>query len=454
MYQKISIAILGLFVCIGTVHAQDAKWHAGVAKTAITPTTPTWMSGYAGRDKPAESKVHDLWAKALVLKAADGKKIVLVTLDLVGISRGVSVEVTEGIQKKLGVARADICLACSHTHCGPVVGNNLAAMYFLNEVQQKRVDDYRKELVGKIIDTAVAADATLSPASLSHGVGFVTFATNRRNNKEDQVPILRKKGLLVGPKDHDVPVLAVREPNGNVRAVVFGYACHATVLSFFQWCGDYPGFAQAALEEAYPGATALFMAGCGADQNPLPRRTVELAKRYGDELARGVISVLDAPMKALEPSIQTSYKEIDLALGDLPNREEIVKDLKNSNKYIAARAGLLLDELKKASSLRASYPYPVQSWRLGRDWTCIPLGGEVVVDYSLRLKKELGPAFVAGYCNDVMAYIPSLRVLKEGGYEGASSMIYYGLPTVWSPKVEESIVAEVHRQMAEMRRSK
>jgi hypothetical protein len=76
-----------------------------------------------------------------------------------------------------------------------------------------------------------------------------------------------------------------------------------------------------------------------------------------------------------------------------------------------------------------------------------------VVDYSLRLKKELSPdkTWVAGYSNDVMAYIPSLRVLKEGGYEGGGAMLYYGLPTVWSPRVEETIVAAVHETARQAR---
>jgi len=75
----------------------------------------------------------------------------------------------------------------------------------------------------------------------------------------------------------------------------------------------------------------------------------------------------------------------------------------------------------------------------------------VVVDYALRLKKELGAVWVAGYSNDVMAYIPSLKVLKEGGYEGGGAMVYYGLPAVWAPRVEEMIVDAVHAQIKRVR---
>src|SRR5262249_34280934 len=144
---------------------------------------------------------------------------------------------------------------------------------------------------------------------------------------------------------------------------------------------------------------------------------------------------------------------IDLPFDDLPSREKLVKDTTDENRYVAARARLLLKEIEQKGSLRGNYPYPVQVWQLGTDLTWVALGGEVVVDYSLKLKKELGPgkAWVAGCTNDVMAYIPSLRVLREGGYEGATAMIYYGLPTVWGPRVEELIFASVHDQVKAVR---
>ncbi|MEZ6079978.1 MAG: hypothetical protein R3C56_31180 [Pirellulaceae bacterium] len=92
---------------------------------------------------------------------------------------------------------------------------------------------------------------------------------------------------------------------------------------------------------------------------------------------------------------------------------------------------------------------PSAAWSIGDDLQFVTLGGEVVVDYAIRLKSELtGPAtWVAGYSNDVMAYIPSRRVLAEGGYEGGGAMVYYGLPSVWSPEIENDIVVEAHRQV-------
>jgi hypothetical protein len=462
MLRLLAFSLFALSLpAVTPVRAEDppgAKWKAGAAKVVITPEQPMWMSGYSSRTKPAEGKLLDLWAKALVLEDPAGKRAVLVTLDLVGIDRDLSLAIRDELKKKHGLEREAVVLAASHTHCGPVVGTNLGAMYFLDETQTRYVADYAKMLHAKVIEVVGAALRQIAPVRLAWSNGFVTFAVNRRANKEAEVPKLREAGQLKGPVDHEVPVLSVRDDKGKLRAVVFGYACHATVLSFQQWCGDYPGFAQLYLEKAHPDAVALFWAGCGADQNPLPRRTVALAEQYGKQLADGVAAVLHAPMTPLTGNLAAAYVEIDLPFADLPSREQLVKEslLEDpKERFVAARAKLLLKELEQKGSLRGRYPYPVQVWRLGPELTFVALGGEVVVDYSLRLKKEIGPGktWVAGYTNDVMAYIPSLRVLKEGGYEGGGAMVYYGLPTVWGPRVEELIVAAVQELVKTVRGS-
>jgi hypothetical protein len=241
-------------------------------------------------------------------------------------------------------------------------------------------------------------------------------------------------------------VLKVAGADGRARAIVCGYACHCTVLSFYQFCGDYAGFAQIAIEQANPGAQAMFVAGCGADQNPLPRRTVELAQQYGQQLAAAVQRVLGGALQPVESKtpLLSTYEEIDLPFGTMPSRAQVEADAKSTNFSLASRARNLLAILDKQGSFAPTYPYPVQVWRLG-NLTWVFLGGEVVVDYSLRLKRNLGSShtWVSSYCNDVMAYIPSLRVLKEGGYEGATSMIPYGHPTAWGEPVEEDIVKAV-----------
>ncbi|HXD85380.1 MAG TPA: neutral/alkaline non-lysosomal ceramidase N-terminal domain-containing protein [Urbifossiella sp.] len=446
--SRFLVALAALALAMPLFGAEPG-WKAGFAKVKITPEKPMWMSGYASRTKPAEGTEIDLWAKAAVLQAADGKKLVLVTLDLVGIDRGTSQAICKRLMEKHKLPREAIALAVSHTHCGPVVGSNLATAFFLDAAQAKLVADYAAALPGKVVEAVDAAVAALEPMSLSWAVGRAGFAVNRRENKEADAPMLRDKGLLKGPIDHDVPVLAARDAKGNLKGIVCGYACHATVMAYQKWSGDYPGFAMRDLEKAHPGAIALFFAGCGADQNPLPRRELALAKHYGKQLADAVEAVLAKPMTPLDPRCAAIYREIELPLKEVPTREELIKQSQDADKYIAARAKMHLKQLEAGRDIPASYPYPVQTWRLGNDLPVVILGGEVVVDYSLRLKKELGgKPWIMGYANDVMAYIPSARVLKEGGYEGARSMIYYGLPSVWGDSIEERIVAEVKKQSA------
>ena len=418
-----------------------AGWSVGVGKSRITPTSPTWMAGYGARDRPSEGAVHDLWAKALVLQDDAGQRSLLVTLDVCGIARELSLRIRDRVKTRHNVPIERVVLSCSHTHCGPVLGRNLLTMYDLNADQAAKVVAYEKEFEAKVNAAIDDAFKTLVPARISWETGRADFAVNRRTNKEPDVPALRDKNALEGPVDHDVPVLTVRAADGpKVKAVVFGYACHCTVLSFYRFCGDYAGFAQIALEARYEGAQAMFVAGCGADQNPLPRRTQELAEQYGKDLADAVGLVVDRPGRAVDGSLAAAYQEIDLKFGTPPTREQIVADSASKTYAVASRARKLLATLDTTGKLPETYPYPIQSWRLG-GLTWVFLGGEVVVDYSLRLKRNLGPSrtWVSAYCNDVMAYIPSARVLAEGGYEGATAMIYYGHPGPWSAGVEAQI---------------
>jgi hypothetical protein len=320
----------------------------------------------------------------------------------------------------------------------------------IDHEQQRLADRYAAALHDQIVGVVGRAIAAMKPSQLSFGQGTATFAVNRRNNNEPDVPLLRAEGKLVGPFDHDVPVLKVTDESGALTAVMFGYACHATVLSEYDWSSDYPGFAAGELEQQHPGCVAVFFAGCGADQNPIPRRKPELAKQYGHELAAAVVAVLAGRLEPVEGTLRTTLVEIPLALAHVPTAEEVEQEAQSKDRFVASRARSYQKRLAAGESIPASYVYPVEVWRLGNKLALVTLGGEVVVDFALRLKAAYGRehTWVAGYTNDVMAYIPSRRVLIEGGYEGGGAMVYYGLPSPWAPSVEEDIVAAVDKLMA------
>jgi hypothetical protein len=414
-------------------------WKAGIARAVITPAEPVWMAGYASREHPSEGTLVDLWAKALAIEDAKGKKVVLITTDLLGIPAKMSSRIRDQIAIRHGLTRSQIILSSSHTHTGPVLTDALFDIYPLDDKQLQAIKKYSDELEKKIISLTGEAIKSMVPAQISSQNGVTRFQVNRRNNKE---ATLAQQTELKGPNDYSVPVLKIEDLSGNLMAVAFGYACHATVLSFYQFSGDYPGFAQIELEKLYPGVTAMFFQGAGADQNPLPRRTVALAQQYGKELAAAVERVLNEDMNKLEPIISTAYSEISLLFADPPSKEALQKIESETEGYQKSWASNQLATLQKKGSLIKSYPYPIQIWKLGNQGI-MAMGGEVVIEYSIQLKKLFGPEiFVMGYVNDDMAYIPSETILSEGGYEGESSQMVYGLPSKWAPGIQERIMNE------------
>jgi hypothetical protein len=319
-------------------------------------------------------------------------------------------------------------------------------MYEMSESQAKWVSEYTGSIPSKVMEALRAAVGDLEPCSLSWGIGKAGFGWNRREYTLEGGINGRNP---IGPVDHDVPVLRASRKDGSIKAVAMGYACHNTTLSLYVMNGDYAGFAQAELEAAIPGCTALFTMGCGGDINPLPRGSVEQAQAYGKELAEAVRSVLVGNMTEVKGPLEASYKEIPLALSAPPSRDELVKQTTSENGVEKRRAQRLLGILDAKGALETTYPYPLQVWKFSDTLSLIALAGETVVDYSLRLKYDFGRErlWVISYANDVFAYIPSLRVLREGGYEGKDAMLYYGLYGPWAPTVERDILATAHELM-------
>lgn len=424
--------------------AETADWKAGLSKVVITPKQPMAMAGFASRNHPSEGTLHDLWAKALALEDANGKRAILITTDLLGFPKDLSNKIRDKLKIKYGLSRDQILLNSSHTHSGPVLQDALTDIYLLDEVQLEKIKQYSLLLEDQIVKLVGEAFGKMEPASLYAQNGVTRFQVNRRNNP---VNTLTKVTELNGPSDHAVPVIKVLNKKGELKAIAFGYACHNTVLERYEWSGDYAGFAQLEIEKYHPGVTALFFQGAGADQNPLPRGTVPLAKQYGRELAAAVDRVIEENMRKLPAKLTTAYSEIDLALGAIPDKEELTNIIKTTTVAYQKRwAERMLGKIDKGEQLIRTYPFPVQVWSLGGQ-ALIALGGELTVEYAIMAKRMFGQdAFVLGYSNDVMTYIPSCSILQEGGYEGDAARMVYGMPAKWDVTVENRILSEIITQ--------
>lgn len=392
-----------------------ANWMAGTATVKVTPQKLLWMAGYAARKKPAEGKVQELFAKALALQDQQGGRLVFVTLDLIGVPQTLRHAVAERAEKEFKLPPANLVMNASHTHSGPSLRGSPVTEKDLENPKIKDAWEYTQRLQDDIVGIIGKALAEMQPARLTWNKARCGFAMNRRRDYAlpPGHPNANKAPNPNGPVDHEVPALRVEAPDGALRAALFGYACHNTSLGFYNWCGDYAGFAQEYLQEHRPGFTALFLMGCGGDQNPYPRRSdvvpgitdLELAMQHGRSLSNAVEMALSVNPRPVNGPIRAVYEEIKLAYAKLD---------------------------------KPPHDYPVQVIKLGDDLTFVTLGSEVVVDYSLRFKRELsGKAgvWVAGYSNDYTGYVPSFRVLKEGGYEAAAG---------WADDVEDRIANKVH----------
>ena len=434
----------------------DADWMVGIARRILTPATDVWLAGY-GTKRSVEGKLHDVWVKVLALQSKHGKPVVMVTTDNQGMSRTIYESLYKKIHERFKLDRSEFMLTFSHNHSGPCLRGDLVDYYPGDDQQKKLVDEYSDWMEGQIIQAVDEALNNFQPAQLFKGEGECSFAVNRRDNVESEVPALLAGGKpLKGVTDHYVPVLSVKNLTGNLLAVLFGYACHPTTLSGNLLSGDYPGFAQVNLESRYPGATAMFFNACGADQNPLPRRTVELCEQYGKMLSDAVEAVIAKPMQPVSSGLKTSFTFVKLDYEAVVTKEKLLPITTGNNDISARWARRMLEVMDKGVQFPASYNfYPVQAWQLGKDLLLIGTGGETVVDYSLRFKREFGEksTWVLGYTNIMVAYMPSRRVWEEGGYEGGPHLDEYGHPAWrWAGNIEDRIVKAVHRVVKRVRK--
>jgi hypothetical protein len=418
--------------------AASGERAVGAASVDITPDYPVRLSGYGSRREPHVGVALPIHAKALAIGSDAEGPAVLVTVDNCGVPGTMRDEVLRRLSAKTKVRHERFAIASSHTHCAPMLLGVLPNLFSMDIPAEHlpAIKRYTRELTDKIEQVALAALAARQPGRLAWGTGKVGFAANRRTFPEK-------------PVDHTLSVLQVTGADGRVRAILTSYACHCTTIGIDSIHGDWAGVAQAAMERDFPGAVALTAIGCGADQNPNPRRTMELVQQYGGDLAAEAKRVATGKLAPIEGALACQTKQIELAYAPLPTREEWQTLAESKTASVAYHAKKNLARLDRGEKLPTHLPYLVQTWCFGDDLAMVFLPGEVVVDYGLRLKREFDAAqlWVNAYSNDVPCYIPSRRVLEEGGYEGAGAMAYYDRPTKFADDVEERIIRAVHELM-------
>jgi hypothetical protein len=440
----VMLAVVGMSGVTLAADAAESPWRVGLAKVCITPEGPIRMSGYASRKKPSEGVLLELYAKAMAIEDTQGNRAVLLTADLIGFRAPLAEAICKRIEQKTALKRPQVLLCPSHTHTGPVVGMIDPKRYGLADDEFTRVEAYSKRLQEQLPDLVAAALEDLKPARLSWGLGVANFVMNRREFTE------RGVRLGVNPRgyaDRSVPVLRVDSPEGKLRAVVFGCACHNTTLTgqHYVLSGDYAGFAQQHVEKQHPEVQAMFMIGSAGDTNPYPRGTIEAVKQHGKQLGTEVCRVLGTNLRPIGGPLRAELDYVELPLQPVPSREQL-EEMNKGPSYLRSNAGRMLEALKRNESLPSHYRAPIAVWQFGDDLTLVALPGETVSEFVPLVERALGPRrlWVAAYCNDVFGYLVTAKIIAEGGYETSGLFEEVGY---FSPKAQDVLIAKV-RQLA------
>jgi dienelactone hydrolase len=423
-------------------------WQVGYAEADITPATGEAALAGFGRPRQVQGTLAPLRAQALALRDRSGRQALLFTADVLGFSR-VSVEVLRRkLEKTHGIEPSAVCFAASHTHWGPAI--NYRTNFTIGGLNVW----YLARLEETLLKLADLALKDLSPADVSYGACDVRIGMCRR--------LPNDRGQFVwgsypeGSYDEHTPVLRITRGKSPKQLVLVGHACHPTSTGTVdKWSPDYPGAMRRKLESALDDCRALFVMGCGGDAKVVVRdeatgkddfaASPEKSDAAGVKLAEQVLAFLQkSQLAALDGKLETKLVAGALSLQAPRSREQI--------------EALALDGNPRAGSTwwaRQSLAYPderrlqryeVQAWTLG-ELTLVALEGEVCADWG-PMTRALAPtkhAMTIGYANEVPGYIPTARIIREGGYEGDTSHMAYFLPAPFDPKMEvelQSIVEE------------
>ncbi|MDE3001407.1 MAG: hypothetical protein OXU79_20205 [Gemmatimonadota bacterium] len=428
----------------------DDTYLIGVAGEDITPPVGIYLAGFAARTEPSTAVYHPLKANAIAID--DGNDpLIIASAEILGFYEHTEY-VRSRISEATGLAPASIVLSGSHTHCGPCI----------REMDRQRHgeldEDYVERLFDSVTRCAKIAWETRSPARLRFGTGQCDIAVSRR--KPDRKGGVEWKPDAGAPHDHDVPVLAVETPEGELRSVIFSYACHPTSRSGTLIGGDYVCFACDHVEATIPGVTAFFLQGCAGDQKTrsvdpasetFVHRSVDEIRDIGVDLGESVVRVLASG--ALEQVAgPISVRQTILNLETEPIDMDLVKSgLNDDRAFVQAWARHLFDSVENNTPVSTDVPFEIQTVRFGNTLAAVTLAGEMTVEHGLRLKRELGPhvdnVLALAYTNDIVGYVPVRRQIPEGGYEVWFSQQYWKRTGPYVADTEDRIHAAVSRSL-------
>ena len=411
-----------------------------VSKQSITPAWPVNMGGYAFRTEKSKGVYEEIYSRCFLLDDGNGRTLI-VALDIVGLDREFVSKVKNKIEKAFGLKSEDILIHCTHSHSGP---STFPFPTFFSKPEK----EYMDYLDQKIMVSVEKCMASTREGEVFVGSGETFIGMNRRWKTETGYML---KPNEKGSVDRNLTVLTVKNRRKEIEVVLFSCACHPTVMSYenLMISADYPGAACKYIEMLFPGCTAVFIQGAGADINPAVV-TADRAyrKRYfsdvefmGRIIANDVANIVRLGMENICISLMNMLENISLPLDEFS--ENIFNDmLINGNETQKEYAANIFRFMESKEKPAREVDFQVGIYQLSPKFRIAALEGEICHGYGAGIRSLFGKGMtlVSGYSNGIISYIPTRKILMEGGYEAIANCSTYGLPACFEGNVEEVIL--------------
>ncbi|WP_432666975.1 neutral/alkaline non-lysosomal ceramidase N-terminal domain-containing protein [Wukongibacter baidiensis] len=395
----------------------------GFSRHNITPQIPIYMAGYAERKGPAQGVNDTLYAKAIVLEDDNEKKIALIFLDLLYVTKAQVDIIRDKVNELTGIKRSHIIISSSHTHSGPLTYNYpLFGGY----------DSTYEEWLLKVIPGLVlqASNSTRECKLGWYQSEVYDIGANRRDQNEKS--------------ETYITVISFADLNNKPIAVLFNYNCHPTVLSCenLMISADFPGAAIKSLKRIY-GNDVLFAfsnGACGDISTRFTRRnqSIDEKDRIGRILAAEVIKAIEKIQYEKQTNISLIEKHFKLSKREIPPKEQLDKEIeecKNKLQDIES-SNSQHNEIRVMKTALQGYEIlkMLKEYKDALEYegiiTAIGLGQGCIVTQPAELFSKLGKqimkespfpiTMIMGYSNGVIGYLPDKDSYLQGGYESLS----------------------------------
>lgn len=447
----------------------------GAAKEIITPAERTTMIGFGTVFGVPFQDIHDdLYARALLLEDTDSsKQVILIAMDLLFHDDSLPAALREYVQKTYGMDPHCLHVSYTHTHFGPAVKGYDFTWY------KQSYEDFLFDRICRCIDRAF----------LCRRKGCLKFsAVSGDWNVSRRLP---RNGIMDfapnpdGERDPNLYLMKLEDEQGVMRALLTSFACHPSNLSGINnLSSEYPGRLCQRIEGEFYGCTALFFQGFGADCKL--KRGMKTSRFAGmtydecDEVASAMMSrvktqLISGPWQTLPIDLGSRIFRLQLPLETYPRAyyEEMANDFGNrrsrpeeeqnvKNPGIKDNTGLNSCRLHWAcadyvlenyDSLSETLPLNCGAVRINPDFYIFSMGGEPGVNIQTILREHFaGKQLICFGYNDSIAYVPSDKMVEEGGYEASvdRSVNEYRLKGRVLPGVDELYRQGYTRAIEEM----